>query len=479
MKTYTVKTASYLQEAHKFMYEMRTSDGNVKRTQNKYYKMCKKREVYDLDIEKAIQDHEKGTITFAQVQRRSNQTFDIKKQTELSYHEYIGELEDFNKLVDDSQVLYKDWLNKLQDQDEQRIDATKTCLKKFFNTFADLGELVSEKISESISSVDLMNPQTDTRVFIDENRSKEEFYKKKEFVSFDYSKKIIKNRQERLNSRESLEDFVDVGRSQSLDTNPSRNSLGISSSKTFDGTSKQEEHDLLGLGSIEDTTEERKETESFNSNKGFVKHAIEGLFKGKALTKEDQLKVFELIHEDYIDTVLSNHLNSIKTPRRLESVEILKSLAEIIKYLITVSIHDKHNDFNIVISVLGCSQNVYAIDQKSMRKILLTHLIRNHGIWQDISKWILWIYKVIEDKRQEYNERRKSITNYTSGEEPTKKVGSRLMGGIKGFGRFMLGKGNNDDDMKNDVITKNLIFNVLSQFVYHFANFGVSLEGGK
>jgi hypothetical protein len=152
---------------------------------------------------------------------------------------------------------------------------------------------------------------------------------------------------------------------------------------------------------------------------------------------------------------------------------VLKSLSEIVKYLVTVSIHDKQNDFEIIHAVLGCSQFIYAIDDVSMRKVTLTHMIKDHGIWQDISKWIIWIYKVIESRRQEFVNK-KAYSNGSESNDYAKKTS----GWIKGMAKMFIGKANTDDVLSDDV-TKNIIFNVLSQFIYNFANFGVSLEGGK
>lgn len=84
----------------------------------------------------------------------------------------------------------------------------------------------------------------------------------------------------------------------------------------------------------------------------------------------------------------------------------MKTLSDIIKYLITVSIHDKQNDFEIIYSILWCSQNIYVVDEVTMKKTFLTHNVKEHGIWQDISKWIYWIYKVIENKRQEFKDKK-------------------------------------------------------------------------
>ena len=84
-----------------------------------------------MDIEKAIQEHEKGNLTFSQVQKKSNQAFDVKRNTELSYHEYVGYLAQYNKMIEDSQMLYKDSLNKMQDMDEERVRNIRRSLSLF------------------------------------------------------------------------------------------------------------------------------------------------------------------------------------------------------------------------------------------------------------------------------------------------------------------------------------------------------------
>lgn len=116
-----------------------------------------------------------------------------------------------------------------------------------------------------------------------------------------------------------------------------------------------------------------------------------------------------------------------------------------------------------------------------MKKVLLTHSIKEHGIWQDISKWILWVYKVIENRRQELVKNKSKNSHRSSIDEsysPNKKSTTQW---IKGFTKYLIGKGPHSEDERfiSDDITKNIIFNVLSQFIYHFANFGVALEGGK
>ena len=114
-----------------------------------------------------------------------------------------------------------------------------------------------------------------------------------------------------------------------------------------------------------------------------------------------------------------------------------------------------------------------------MRKVLLTHSIREHGVWQDISKWILWIHKVFENRKQEFikkknNRKRNSIEDNDS---PHKKSTSQW---FKGITKYITRKNSTMDDKNlSDDVMKNIIFNILSQFIYYMANFGVALESGN
>ena len=412
---------------------------------------------------------------------KSNQAFDVKKETELAYHEYLSDLAKYNEMIEDSQPLYKDFLNRLQDLDEERVKMTSTCLAQFFNHFIDSGSIIKDKLEESVISIQLLNPQTDIKIFIDENRSKTEFYKQKEFVSYEYSKKLIERRQGHKVSSGPIEEFdlFDSNRRESVDSTSSRNSEDRQSMNEPNSANSKnlDNFDLLGLSDYEEKKVDKQETDQFNENKSFVYAAIEGLFSGQELDTEAQLKVFELLHENYIGVIVANYLNKINSPRKLASVELLKSLSEIIKYLITVAIHDKHNDFLIIHAVLGCSQSVYAIDDSNMKKILLTHNLRDHGVWQDISKWILWIYKVIENKRQEFMNKKLMSQRSEEGDSPQKNTPRTW---LKGLSKMLIGKGASQEDLATtDGFTRNIIFNVLSQFIYHFSNFSMTLEGGK
>lgn len=332
-------------------------------------------------------------------------------------------------------------------------------------------------------SIHKLECETDLDDILSDQKWLDNFYLDKEFIPYDYSKKMSQKRKERIMSDVSADDNVDSNnRTSSIDSYNSRSS-GKASIDRKDSHQYPEpnidSYDLLGLDDeFEDTKDDMLQKDSFDNNKTFVYTAIEGIFSGKDLNKDDQLRVFELLHEDYIVKVVANYLSTIKSSRELPNSSLLRSLGEIIKYLLTVSIHDKQNDYSIISAVLGSSQFIFSFDPLTMKKILLTHWIKDHGVWQDISKWILWIYKDIEDKRQGQAERKNSAGKISDDSHDHN--GKRKSSGwIKGFRKMITGRKDSSMETENNNITESTAFNVMSLFVYHFANFGVTREWGK
>lgn len=253
----------------------------------------------------------------------------------------------YNKLIEDCQVLYKDQLGKLQQLDVERVQTIQNCLRVFFTAFNDSGGILKEKMEECEASVQLLSPETDTRLFVEENKTTKVF-SKIEFIPYDYSQKLVSRKKE---SEDLSEDLIDFGRKHSTDSSQTKPSGRRSTLGTDDGKNEDTNYDLLfGTVSVDELKED---TDVFNENKDFVYNAIDGLFNGTDLSNEDQLKVFELLHESYVSSIVAKYLHSFKSPRKLASMSVMKSLSEIIKYLITVSIHDKQNDFEIIHAVLG------------------------------------------------------------------------------------------------------------------------------
>ena len=49
---------------------------------------------------------------------------------------------------------------------------------------------------------------------------------------------------------------------------------------------------------------------------------------------------------------MAEFLFEINSPRPIADFEALRELAEVVKYLLTVAVHDKDNDFKLIYAIL-------------------------------------------------------------------------------------------------------------------------------
>ena len=73
------------------------------------------------------------------------------------------------------------------------------------------------------------------------------------------------------------------------------------------------------------------------------------------------------------------------------------------RYLLTVFVHEKSIDFELLRAMLEASSFIYFQDNK--RRTLVTHYIWDHGIWRDIDAWRQCIEVNIKVKIEEVTER--------------------------------------------------------------------------
>ena len=115
-----------------------------------------------------------------------------------------------------------------------------------------------------------------------------------------------------------------------------------------------------------------------------------------------------------------------------------------------MAVHDKQNVQEIILSILNCCQLIFSFSEEGVKKkVILTSQIKDHGVWQDTSKWTQWIMKVIENKRSVFTEKEEEKAS-RSGWSFRKLVGS-FVGTV--------------DETKVDRINGNILFNTLTLFI--------------
>ena len=189
---------------------------------------------------------------------------------------------------------------------------------------------------------------------------------------------------------------------------------------------------------------------------------------------------------------LSDIMNEISNSYQIKDKECMKLLADILRYTLTIFVHQEVSDFKFLYVIMEVSQNLYYSTNKN-RKVYLTSQIYDHGIWQDLANWKECIDYMIRLKIEDANRRRKRKQEMdklaNKGNTSKRNTISNLVGISRGANNqesSMFKKG--FKSLKNLMQTKedkfkeelkqygNMIFNELSRYVTHFINLNLPYE---
>lgn len=85
---------------------------------------------------------------------------------------------------------------------------------------------------------------------------------------------------------------------------------------------------------------------------------------------------------------LATILSEIKDrPVELTNYACIKLLADIMRFVMTLFVHEHKIDFDLLSIVLDTCQAVHYGTARSKRKVFLSSLIMDHGIWGDTTNW--------------------------------------------------------------------------------------------
>ena len=85
----------------------------------------------------------------------------------------------------------------------------------------------------------------------------------------------------------------------------------------------------------------------------------------------------------------------------------MKTIADIIKFVLTLFVHEQFQDYRLLYTVLDCSSHLYYLTQKK-RKFYLYQIIHEHGVWADVNCWKALINHMIKFKIDDSILRRKN-----------------------------------------------------------------------
>ena len=236
--------------------------------------------------------------------------------------------------------------------------------------------------------------------------------------------------------------------------------------------------------------------EEVDKNVKHVKNKIKNMIKEQSkLTMEDKADLLSMLHQKEVNYRVTEDL---KTITDVGEYHVLHDLSELVNYMITESINDRHNDFKIVNNILSNSSTIYCRKSPDgmtqLKKTYLADLIKGHAIWTEINRWKTWIYQVIDEKRKESLAKKKKqiVEKYrkmkeeSSADDNDKTMFAYLFSKVtKPLATLeidyekRLAIENLEEENGDNKTNLNIIFNVLSSYVHYLSLFGVKLDISK
>ncbi len=72
--------------------------------------------------------------------------------------------------------------------------------------------------------------------------------------------------------------------------------------------------------------------------------------------------------------------------RVIKSEKVLKLLSDVIRFVLTLIVHEDFEEYRLIWLVLDSSQHIY-LQTPNKRKQYLYQMIADHGIWSDLNHW--------------------------------------------------------------------------------------------
>ena len=137
--------------------------------------------------------------------------------------------------------------------------------------------------------------------------------------------------------------------------------------------------------------------------------------------------------------ILNDILSEITAPRSIENIETLQQISDILRFVLTLFVHEQDCEYRLLGVILDISQMLYYVNNRRKRYLLFYFM--DHGIWADTNKWRECIisnikYKIAQsDLRMKWREDRQRKLVEDTKEEENKKSG-RLSAFKMGFGKL-------------------------------------------
>lgn len=92
-----------------------------------------------------------------------------------------------------------------------------------------------------------------------------------------------------------------------------------------------------------------------------------------------------MMHDTKMRMFMTEILSEITANKFINNIECLRLIADILRFVLTLFVHEEGCDFRLMAVILDASQYLYFSSNR--RKQYLSYYLVDHGIWTDTGAW--------------------------------------------------------------------------------------------
>jgi len=415
------QSSKFIKSGNKILTDLHQHKEKATSSYNKYTNNIKQHKKAQSELEELLESAKEASASFnLSIEQKTNQISDTQEQIKKYCSEYKEAVESVNKMIENEYDKYYTILEDSMRLDKGRVDFLKDTINKCLEGMRDMGRQYLDKVTSIMSVVEYVNSESDMRLFINslKNTGTNPLFAPMKFVEYNYSYPLI-----------------------------SRTSNILKVDEDYFGNEKG--HDPGAITVI-------------------LKQAVFKLINGKVLSLAEKAMVIEQLHKPLGKHIFVNIL--IKIPYyTMMPYDSFKVFGELINYLLSLFLKEKNSKVEELNAVLIVGKAVHTqVDDKT---VYLFSELAKHGIWQETEQWKQLILNSIETKVAEAKD---IVLKRKAGVKEEQKKGL-----LDGFKKLFSSDIVEAHDKEMEKVLLATVGQVLTQYVFFFANLRVSFDKAK
>jgi len=79
------------------------------------------------------------------------------------------------------------------------------------------------------------------------------------------------------------------------------------------------------------------------------------IHESRLIQLNEKAKIIQMMHDTKMRGIMTEILSEITSPKRIDNIECLRLIADIIRFVLTLFVHEEDADYRLLAVILDCS----------------------------------------------------------------------------------------------------------------------------